>query len=120
MNDIIHILKNNWELIVSVLLFILSFILQLIKKKPVKVIDTVKQIILSYAPMAIRLAEQMYGLDHGDEKFKYAYQVICDAVGQIVGIQPRKVPDMYDAYIKDVIEDVLNTPQKKGGTNDAK
>lgn len=113
MNDFLNVLKNHWETIVAVFLFILSFILQLIKKKPVKLIDGIKTFISEAVPAIVNTAESLYGSGHGDDKKKYVHELICSMIGSRYGIQPRKVDDLYEEYIDDTIELVLSTPQKK-------
>ena len=111
MNEIINILKNNWELIVSVLLFILSFILQLIKKKPVQ--DILSDIYHACVS-AINETEKSNVIG--------SYQKQLFAIEIVNKYLQTKYPDIdvkrYIGLIVATIEDILSTPQKKGGNVD--
>lgn len=99
-----------WREILSLICFIASIILCCVRKKPVKVVDTLRETILRLLPGCINAAEIESGLTAEKKK---AFCVSClqnvlrdlgygdDVVGQ------------YLPFIYDQIEVILSTPQKK-------
>lgn len=103
MQIIINWLIDHWELVVSVGLFVLSFILQLLKKKPV--ID-VFHYVYKYLPDAINEAEKTSL--KGQEKLFYALRVLIDLLkANNISLSRHD----YGQVLCD-IENILSTPQK--------
>lgn len=112
MNEFINILKNNWEIITAVIVFIISFILQLIKKKSINAIDSD---IFYHSISAVLLAEA--GDKKGEDKLHAAVEYV---LSRLQAMYPKLDVAQYANYVSKVIETILSTPQKKGGNVDGK
>lgn len=114
MKDVIAFYNFNKEwidklvyLLVSILVMV---ILSVLKKKPVKVVDTLKEKILSQLPLVMLEAEKKYGAGHGAEKLQFVIDFFIwsfDKNGLTLG-------KTYIEFIKESVENILSTPQKKG------
>lgn len=105
-------LVDNWRLIAEGLFLVVSFILFVTKKRPVNIIDSVKEFICDQLPMIIRLVEvksSVIGMTGADKK-KYALDLLKDSVKQIKGFE---LDSAYLDYASKQIEDILACPQKK-------
>ena len=105
MEYIIQILKNNWELITAVIIFILSFILQLIKKKPVYDILSWIYEICHDAVLAVENSD----LKGSEYKKDACMAVVIKKLGDTF---PNLDTKQYLKMISTVIEKFLETPQK--------
>lgn len=122
MKDIFEILKNNWQPIVAVLVLILSFILQLIKKKPInEIFSTLYELCIQ----AINDAEDVQYVNYDGQNYKVSGEdKLSRAVNYVKSSLMKLYPNIntavYTETIKLIIEDILTTPQKKGGSTDGK
>lgn len=107
----IEILKENWKLILEVVVLLASIIFFIVKKKPVKVIDSLKTAIMRILPILINEAEEKFGAGNGAEKNKFVLQSVID---DLKVTQPGVDVNFYLPFIRKFIEDILSTPQKKG------
>lgn len=80
MNQVFDILKEYWKPIVGFIFFVVGFILQRTQKKPVKVVDTVREVIAVMAAYFIRIAEEKYGAGNGEIKEAYATELIVEYI----------------------------------------
>lgn len=102
-----NFILNNWQLIVAAIIFVLSFILQLKKKKPV--VSIFGQI-YEACIIAIKKTE-IDGVLGSSNKLNYAINFVTE---YIKGIYPDLDVNTYFDLIRLIIEDILSTPQKKG------
>ena len=107
-------LAHYWQLIVTVILMIISTVIALIRKKPttVKVVDTVKSLILEAVPEAINKVEKYQGID----KLKAAVAFLIVYISKLTDMDAVDIRANYETFMVDAIESVLSTPTKKGGT----
>lgn len=111
MLEIFNFLKANWQLIASIILIIISFILALVKKKPVQVVNGILPGLLLVIPDYVIEAELKFPEpNQGLHKFHY---VIGKSYDFIKSNFPGVIPDSYYGIISHFIESLLNTPQKK-------
>ena len=107
LDTIKNFILDNWQLIVAVIVFVLSFILQLIKKKPV---TSLSSQIYAAVIAAVNKTEND-GVLGSQSKLAYATTLVVDYLKSIY-------PDLdfkpYLDLIRLIIEDILSTPQKKG------
>lgn len=103
-------LRDNWRLLLEAVCVIASLVFCLIRKKPVKVVDTLKEIIVRLLPALINNAEGMEGLK-GEAKLKV---VISELVLILKDLgYSDEVIDPYLPFAKEQVEVILSTPQKK-------
>lgn len=107
MNVVLDVLKNNWKLIVAVLLFLFSFILQCFRKKPVKVVDTIREAIAVICPYFIRMSEDKYGRGHGEIKEAYASELIIEYIKKQFSLSDDAA-NGYVPFIRMVIHDLFD------------
>lgn len=101
---------NYWREILSAVALIVSIVLWIVRKKPVKVVDTIKEVIIRLLPALINGAEAT-GLT-GKEKLK----LVLDSLSKIL-IDFGYGDDVVNQYLpfaKEQVEVILSTPQKKG------
>ena len=104
MDDIIRWLCDNWIVWIPCLFGIVEFLVLLIFKKRPKIIDpTIYPDVIQY----IQEAETVYGSGHGKEKLLF----VCKKLAEMRGMSDVAAMVCYRSFI----ENVLNTPQKKGG-----
>lgn len=119
MQEIFNFFVANRRLIIEAILLIVSFVLLIVKKKPVKVIDSVTTFVTSHAVEVINIVEAMA---KGSKYIDY-HGVITPKIDVAIDLMKEKIKlfipnaeiGLYDYYIRKVIEDILSTPQKKGG-----
>ena len=111
MEDVIkNILINYWQPIVAVLVLILSFIIQLIKKRP---IENMLHLIYFAAIDGINNIEEL------SKKSSLAPEAkLQGAVNYVKSVLNARYPELnlnvyYDTIV-DIVEKILTTPQKKG------
>lgn len=110
MEFIKNLLINNWPLLVSVVIFILSFILQLLKKKP---ISSILDDIYRLAIIAVKEVEVFSMVDpncKGQVKLDMAIEYVLKWLN---ALYPDLNVNSYVGNAKNIIEDILTTPQKK-------
>ena len=104
MDDLLIWLQENWIVWIPCLLGLVEFLVLLIFKKRPKIVDSsIYPEIIAY----VQEAEQVYGSGYGKEKLIY----VCKKIAQYRGISDIVAMVCYRSFI----ENVLNTPQKKGG-----
>ena len=105
---------QNWQLIASATLFVVSFIIGLFSKlkKGVTFSDVIRGLIAEQLPQWISLAEVKGGT--GEQK---KVQVLNNALNYASKTLGRQLSEAETSFIvqqaSDLIEKILNTPQKK-------
>lgn len=108
----IDFLITYWKEILDVLILIGAVVLYILKKKPVNVLDTIKEVIIELLPLAINKAEESGAA--GSDKKVLAAQYVFDALKILgYGAYPE-LKETYGKFIDEKIEVILSTPQKKG------
>lgn len=107
---VIDFIKAYWREILEVLAILISIVICCIKKKPVKVVDTIKELILKVLPAYIINAEAsgLTGVDKLELVLKYLHEFLRE-MGYGDDIISQYLP-----YAKAQVELILSTPQKKG------
>lgn len=116
MQEIFKFLQLYWQVVLGVILFVVSFIIAIIRKKPV---SDVLSSIYAFAVSAVIEAEGMkvsadgssFSSLNGKDKLSYAVNAVLSALHQVF---PALDVKKYKPLVIDVIEELLTTPQKKG------
>lgn len=108
MKDVISFIQENWQWMVEVIAAIIALVLFIVRKKPVKVLDTIKECITRLLPYCIGEAEKTDL--KGENKKIFALQVLYSLLKEF-GYE--EVYDQYREYASEQIEIILSTPQKK-------
>ena len=114
MEDVKTFFIQNWQLIASALLFIVSFIIGLVvrRKKGYTFSDILLGLIAEQLPMWISLAESAGGT--GEQK---KVKVLNDALNYSAKTLGRKLSEEETSFIvthaSELIEKILETPEKK-------
>lgn len=112
LNVILIFLRNNWKVIVEIVVLLTTIILWIIRKRPVQVVDTLKETIIRLLPYCIRMAESQ----PKGEKLAYCLTLLVQTLKDL-GVE---LNDDYKAFAIEQVEIILSTPQKKGATSDEK
>ena len=101
----IEFIRIYWREIIDVAALILSIVLLCIKKKPVQVVDTVKETILRLLPYCINSSE----VCPRGEKLNNCLALLSTVLSDL-GIT---FTDDYKKFATEQVEIILSTPQKK-------
>lgn len=107
---IIDFIISNWSYISVALVVIANMVIFLIKKKPIKVVDSLKEMILQLLPGFIAGAEEIIGSKHGSQKM----DMVIEAVESWFVKNGFEFTPYYRDFVKKCAENILSTPQKKG------
>lgn len=109
MKEFLIFIKENWKLLLEAAILIGSLVFLIVKKRPVKVVDTLKEFGLRLLPYLINEAENTSykGEDKKEFVFAHLIQAFVDAGYEASVISQDKV------FWFDMIEAILSTPQKK-------
>ena len=108
----------QWKDVIIYAFLVLLSIVQVfivIFKKPVKTIDTLKEIICAVVPKAINLAENGVIFDNTSDKKSVARRLVLTYLHE-QGFDDEIIIQHTD-FVDNFIELVLSTPQKKEGGN---
>lgn len=109
MEKIVALLIENWQVIALGLLELIGCILVLVlKKKPV---DTLKEKLVEFVIGFINSAEKLIGAGNGEAKKEAVLKAVQDWFKQNY---PEVDAVRYLAFVDELIEYILTTPQKKG------
>ena len=110
MQNVWDLLIQNYNLIIDIVLVIVATVIMCIKKKPVKVVDSAKEIVLKLLPGLINSVEQsdLKGANKKDKVLLLLHECLVD-----LGYSQDCIA-LLDDFAKDQIEVILSTPQKKG------
>ncbi len=107
--DFVEFVVKYWKYISIGLVIFCNLLLFILKKKPVKIVDSITECLLLNIPVWIDMAE-LTG-EKGQTKLDY----VLDLAKKFL---EEHFPDanyfFYESAIKEFVEDVLSTPQKKG------
>ena len=110
MKIVIDFLTNYWRIIIEVCICIASFVFCLLRKKPVKVVDTLKETIVRVLPSLICLAEQTDL--KGSDKLAFVLSRLSEVLVELG--YGDDVLKQYLPFASEQVELILSTPQKKG------
>lgn len=115
MNVFLDVLRNYWKEIISLLLFIGSIIIAIIRKKPV---NDILSYIYEFAVKAVNDAENFKVVIGSGESSMTGKGKLSFAVTKVREALKNNFPDLdvaaYEPLIVSIIEGILSTPQKKG------
>ena len=107
---IIQFVIENWRYFVDLGSIIVCVVLFIVRKRPTKLVDGIEELILKVLPSAIVYAEAKVGAGHGDVKMTEVMALISEYIKE-------RYPDVdfgiYTKFIKEQVEYILSTPQKK-------
>lgn len=106
----INFLRENWRWMLEIALVICSAVVFILRKKPVKVVDTLKEIICRLLPGLIAEAEKSG--KSGDFKKSLVISGLKILLKEF-GYQ-EEVIEQYMEFAGEQVEVILSTPQKKG------
>lgn len=109
MIKVLEFVIENKELIADAVAIVVAIILFIIKKKPVKVLSTIKELGLRLLPFLINDAEKtdLKGEDKKEFVFAHLVQAFVDE-----GYDPKLIEQERKYWLNE-IEVILSTPQKK-------
>ena len=110
-DEIVLFIKTYYQFIAlgfSVLIFVLDVVILGIKNR--QPLMTIYSKIREWLPGVVKAAEETSL--KGEEKLSFAVNIIK---GYLVKAFPKVDPDKYTRVIKELIEEMLSTPQKKKG-----
>lgn len=111
MNLVIKFIKENWFWIVPFIEVISTILILVLRKKPVKVVETLKAFVCRVLPALINEAEHKYGSGHGADKKAFVLQEMNKEIGEVFPGYAISPSDM--KFILDQVEIILSTPSKK-------
>lgn len=103
---ILDFLREYWREIFSVIILVASLVICCIKKKPVQVVDTLKETIIRLLPYCINKAE---GQPKG-EKLAACLAILADLLNSM----DLPFTETDKKFATEQVEVILSTPQKKG------
>lgn len=109
---ILEIFNQYWPVIVTGCLSLINILCCLLRSR-VKVVDNVKTVILSKLPAIINLVEKQIGDGKGDKKLLVVTNIMLDYLKSEFKMTTEEASE-YIPEIKDGIESILSTPEKKG------
>jgi len=112
MDQLVLFIQTNWQGIATIVIALATLLITILKKK-VKIIDTIKEFILTKLPGLISSAEILFKKDivsFGVEKKSF----VIEAMKKLILDEFGCTADKYVSFISDSIESILATPQKKG------
>lgn len=109
---VIDFLRDNWKVVVEIVVLLTTIILWIIRKRPVQVVDTIKETICRLLPYCISQAEN----EPKGTKLDFCISLLASTL-EGLGIHFN---DDYKAFALEQVEVILSTPQKKGVNVDAK
>ena len=110
MKTILDFLINYWRLILEVCICIASFVFCLCRKKPVKVVDTLKEVIVRVLPSLICAAEKTDL--KGSDKLTLLLSELAKVLRELG--YGDDIIAQYLPFATEQVELILSTPQKKG------
>ncbi len=116
-------IKENWRLIIDIISCIVVVVFFFIRKKPIKIVDSVKACIIDKLPEVINAVENYKDVFDplrklsGEEKLTMALSILKTYLVDELGLKEEDLP-LYTSWLVQHIEDILSTPQKKGVVED--
>lgn len=97
---------ENWRLLLEAALVLISTILFIVRKRPVRVVDTLKETIIRLLPYCITLAEKA----PKGEKLEKCLSLLAELLADM----DYELDDFHKKFAAEQVEIILSTPQKKG------
>lgn len=110
MNQVLDFIKLYYREIIEVVAILVSIVICCIRKKPVKVVDTIKEIIVRVLPAFIIQAEASD--KKGADKLDLVLSLVTGFLKEMD--YGDDVISQYLPFAKEQVELILATPQKKG------
>lgn len=108
MKNVLDFIIQYREILVSLLLCLLTFLIQFLRKKPViNQVDTILLCVLEKLPQFINSVESAKG---GELKKVLVLESVKEYVKSEFSVN---LPDSFIAFIGSHVENILSTPQKK-------
>lgn len=104
-------LGSNWYYLVALIVSASTFIVSLLKKSKIKLVDTPFMKLILKLPEIIDKAETVSTVGH--EKKSFALGVAYAFLSDLTGKSIEEVSYIYKDRISTAIESILSTPQKK-------
>ena len=101
---------NNWRDLLSAACMLVSLILFIVRKKPFKVVDSLREVIVRLLPALINNAETKSELK-GEQKMSCVVDELV-LILQDLGYG-SEVINQYLPFAREQVEVILSTPQKK-------
>lgn len=105
-------LIQYWRVTLYVVCALVSVVFFIVKKKPVKVVDTVRESIVRLLPYCINQAEKLEGASGADKK-AFALSMLFSLLSNIVKVSGDVLKENYSDFAAEQVEVILTTPQKK-------
>lgn len=108
MQEIFNFLLQYWKPIVGVILVLVSFLLTLVRKKPINVVNGFDEDLARWVRNAINAVEALSGLS-SQEKLNRAVDMVLEKIGTYY---PKCLENSYLRTVIEIeIEETLKTPQ---------
>lgn len=115
MENFVAFLRDNWKFLLEIFVPLVSLvILCFVRKTKVNIPGSVISELFVQVPGWILQAESDIGSGKGQEKLKYVFAKCVDFLSDSMDLSTSDIIKFYGESIVAFIEDVLNTPQKKG------
>lgn len=114
---ILDFIKTYWREILDVIALVIALVLFILKKKPIKVVDTIKQNICTWLPGVVCAAENTKL--KGEAKMNFALDLLFNLFASDY-LTREEFDNKYLAFSKSQIEAILSTPKKKGENDGTK
>lgn len=108
---VINFIKDYWREILSVVALLTTTILWIVRKRPVKVLDTIKEFICRVIPTLIREAETFFPVGDGKKKLDFVRKKTVELIEE--SFPGYKIDTEMVKFIVDQVENILATPIKK-------
>ena len=118
-----NFIKAYWREILEVFAILMSIVICCIKKKPIKLVNSVKAQLIEALPEVINRVENYKDIMEptrklsGDEKLRLALNICHSFMVDDLHI-PEDDLCLYTAWLVEHIEAILSTPQKKGESHE--
>ena len=99
-------LLTYWREILAAIELIIVIVLYIVKKRPVQVLDTFRELILRLLPYCITKAEEQ----PKGTKLDFA----IDLLKKVLAEMGYELSGDYEKFAREQVEVILSTPQKKG------
>lgn len=109
MKEIIDFIVKYWREIASLVVLLISVLIQLVKKKPVlNKLDEIKEDVLEILPILINKVEEP---GNGQRKKNAVLQLVKQYMKKRWCL--KDCPEWLELWVDDSIENILSTPTKK-------
>lgn len=106
--------KDVIVLVLAFVLWLVNFIVTCCSKK-VKSVYDVLSLAIEMAPKVITQAETQFGSGNGELKKQFVLECLYSFMESRSSLSRKELVERYGSTIDKCIEDILATPEKKGG-----